>query len=240
MYRLLALFLIIFICGCSSSYDSGSGFLPYPEKLKDMSERAPFDAAWVPSEEHLHSLKSVYHTVVVPPVDISFVEQTIRKLRISERAMEIRIADLESLADYFRERMRQNFEAHGFKVADEPTPDSFVWEVALVELVPTTPSLHVITAIAGFFVKGSGVLNIAGSGSIGIETVVRDGNSGDILAAFKDREGDKLAPFTIKDFQMYAHARVSMDEWSEQFAELAATTSDHKVDDSLPVSLNPF
>jgi|GEM_PF-5704883 len=46
--------------------------------------------------------------------------------------------------------------------------------------------------------------------------------------AFKDRQIDKFLPFSLRDFQHYAHLRRSIDEWAEQVAELMATRSGHK------------
>ena len=57
---------------------------------------------------------------------------------------------------------------------------------------------------------------------------------------FKDRESDKNSAFTVKDFQRFAHARVAIDDWADQFAELITTNIEHQVEDSFPFSINPF
>lgn len=91
-----------------------------------------------------------------------------------------------------------------------------------------------------FFVPGGGLIKVAGKGSVAIEGAVRDADTGEILFEFRDREGDKAAPFTVKDFQRFAHAQVAFDEWAKQLVELLATPVTHMVDDSLPFTLSPL
>jgi hypothetical protein len=87
---------------------------------------------------------------------------------------------------------------------------------------------------------GTGIIRLFGSDSIAIEGMVRDGRIGELLAAFRDREADKSAPISVRDYQMYAHIRRTLDDWADQLAELAGTVPTHQVKDALPFTLDPL
>jgi hypothetical protein len=113
-------------------------------------------------------------------------------------------------------------------------------EIAITEISPNVPEVSAVATVAGFFLPGSGVIRLFGSGSIAIEGILRDGKTGDLLAEFRDREADKSAPISVRDYQMYAHIRRTLDDWADQLAELAGTVSSHQVKDSLPFTLDPL
>ena len=108
------------------------------------------------------------------------------------------------------------------EVVDQVAEDSFVLELAVVDVVPTKVLINATGAAAGFLVPGGGLIRHAGTGSIAIEGIIRDGKSGRAIAAFKDREAAKTAPFSLKDYQRYAFIRQAIEEWVQQYAELAA------------------
>jgi hypothetical protein len=229
-----------------------AGFLAHPKLLKEMSERAPFHAGYVPDVNRLENLKKEYRKIYIEPVVTEIAEEKLRKRDLLDSIIAERIADLRELAKYFEERIRTAFEEFeidkqdkplGFKkfeVVTVPTDDTFVWQIAIIDISPNVPELAIAGTAAGFFIPGGGAIRALGAGSIAIEGIVRDGRSGDVLAEFRDREADKTAPVSIRDFEMYAHIRRSLDDWAEQFAELAGTTVEHTVDDSSPFTLNPF
>ena len=247
--HLLALSIVFFLLigalpGCSllkRMAGKDPGFLSHEDNMKPMPERAPFDEVWIRDPEMLDKMKDSHKTVVVLPVVTAFVRDAIKKTGLPDSVKAERVEDAEELARYFEQRMKVSFATDDvLKVSDEPVPNSFVWEIAITELEPTNTAVTVVATAAGAFIPGAGLLQRAASGSITIQGIVRDGNTGDILAEFKDRQSDKVAPFTIKDFQMYAHARQAIDDWSEQFFQLASTTRDVKVEGALPVSINPL
>lgn len=239
----LAILLCFFLSACSilkASPAPDAGFLPHEEKLEEMRERAPFNASWVPNKEKLDALKKTYKIIVVEPVITEFVAE---KIEASDSSPDSKLDDLDDvkeIARYLHEKMVLAFKEKGFETKTEAVPDSFVWVIALTELEPTLPAVNIAATAAGVFIPGAGVISRAGTGSIAIEGMVRDGNTGELLAAFKDRESDKNSPFTIRDFQRFAHSRAAIDEWAEQFAELASTPEDHKVEDSSGLTLNPI
>jgi hypothetical protein len=233
-----------------------AGFLPNPDKLTEMSERAPFHASYIPDRERLEQLRQKYSKVHFEPVVTELAEEKLRKRDLPEFVIRNRIEEVRELASYFNGKVRMAFEefdpsdvevnpAGGgpvkkFEVIDIPTQDCLVWQIAIIDISPNSPELNVAATAAGFFVPGTGAVRALGAGSIAIEGIVRDGATGDVLAEFRDREADKTAPVSIRDYQMYAHIRRVIDDWADQFAELAATPLSHKVEDSLPFTLNPF
>jgi hypothetical protein len=58
--------------------------------------------------------------------------------------------------------------------------------------------------------------------------------------AFKDREGQKISAFSVKDYQKYAHIRVALDEWAMQIAQLFNTPHDVTVEEVDLLSVNPL
>ena len=239
-----ATFVAVSIAGCQllkARSASDSGFLPFNKNLSEMRQRSPFHASWVPDAKKIEELKKTHKNIVVLPVLTDLYEEKIKKEDASEGWKKERINDAREIAKYFENKMLLNFATDNiYTVSSEPKENSFVWELAITELEPTSPAISAAATAAGFFVPGGGIIRAASTGSIAIEGIVRDSNTGEILATFKDRESDKSSPFSVKDFQLYAHARVAIDDWSEQFFKLATTDDKVTVEDSLPFSLNPL
>lgn len=217
-----------------------SGFLPDDDKLQEMRQRAPFNAGYVPDHEKLDKLKREYNSFCVLPVSVEPLQATLKAEGFSGDSLEDRLTDAKELGVYFVERLKQTFADKKLPIYTEPLERCLIWEIALVELRPTVIAVNVLATAAGAFVPGAGLTRRLGTGSIALEVVIRDGKSGDVLAQFKDREKDKDALFTARDFQLYSHARASLDDWAEQFAELSATSHKETVEDSLPVTFSPF
>lgn len=232
-----------------------SGFLPYPELLKPMPERAPFNAVYVPDPKRLEDLRLKYPFISVLPINTLPAEAKITAKQLPSGVEDSRIADVRELSAYFHARLTSAFseyEGDGlsaddepisvrrFAVRDEPTDQTLVLEIAITEISPNLPEVSVLATVAGFLLPGSGIIRLFGSGSIAIEGIVRDGKTGELLAEFRDREADKSAPISVRDYQMYAHIRRTLDDWADQLAELAGTVPSHQVKDSLPFTLDPL
>lgn len=217
-----------------------SGFLPHEDKLVETRDRAPFNGFYYPDPERIDRMKRTGRAFYFAPIDVSPLRDRLRGDKFTKSEIEDRMAEADELKRYFEERLRMEFSKHGLNVVDKPREDAFFCEIALVDLRPTLAVVNAAATTAGFFVPGAGLVRRLGSGSIAMEGMVRDGETLDILAEFQDREADKDSLFTVRDFQRYSHARYSIDDWSEQLAKLASTTSEVKVDDSVPVTLIPF
>ena len=218
-----------------------TGFLPNPERLSEMRERAPFHASWFLMDGRYAALKENYTKIHVRPIETGYLRDQYRKADLPDGYRTQRIEELTEVARFLEGSLKLSLEQYPdakLEVVDQPGPGVFVLELARAELTPTDPTINTIGTAAGFFVPGGGLIKRVGQGSIAIEGIVRDGETGEVLEQFRDREADKSSAFSVKDFQQYAHARESIVDWAEQLAELANTPLDHKVEDSLPFSLS--
>lgn len=217
-----------------------SGFLPIPERLTEMRQRAPFNRAWVNPTIEEYKLKNKY--LYIAPVNMEFLEKTFYK-KYEGLKLISRLEDVLELSNYMHATFKmaiENYPKKFVEVVDVPGKDTFQLELALVDISPTKPAITTFGSILGLVVPGAGIIARFGSGSVAMEGIVRDYESGEVLAEFADREADKTAPFTVKDYQEFANVRASISDWAEQYAELSATEMNHRVEDSLPFTLNPL
>ena len=77
-------------------------------------------------------------------------------------------------------------------------------------------------------------------GNIAIEGKVSVSSSGDPVFQFSDNEKDKMTWYSMRDFQPYSHAAVSIREWAEQFETFTRTTPDTRVKESPFFTLSPW
>ena len=89
-------------------------------------------------------------------------------------------------------------------------------------------------------IPGAGLLSAAGAGSIAIEGRLRDGGTNKMIATFKDRRKDKVAPVNIGSYTWYHGAEGNITDWAAEFAELINTPPDHVVKRPSPVTLLPW
>ena len=239
--------ILLTLSGCSllkASAAPDAGFAPEPKLLTENRDRAPFNGYWSKDPEKLELLIDTYQAIYVAPVDTAHAEKVYNAASGSEKTKRHRIEESQELAQYFRERIKialNNQERKELTILEEEAPNALQLKVALVGVVPTNPGVNAVGTIAGFFVPGGGLISFLVEGSVAMEGFVTDGpNQYTLHQQFKDREGKKKSPFSLKDYQKYAHIRVAIDDWSEQIAELLTTSEDHTVKDSLPVTLQAF
>lgn len=217
-----------------------SGFLPHDELLMENRERAPFHGLYFPNVSRFDLAQSRYRKVFLAPVELGPLRSDLSRRMFSSEDLTERIEEAQALADYFHNRFRMELEGRGFMVVEIPSSDSFTWELAIVELEPSAAAVNVAATAAGFFVPGTGIIKQFTKGSVAVEAILRDGGDGSVLGEFRDRESDKAALLTVKDFQRYSHTRTALDEWAIQFAEVSSTPSSTQVADALPIEISPF
>ena len=251
--------LLLSLSGCAifkARAIASTDFLPHGEQLVEMTERAPFNGIFVSDPLRFDQAIATRRKLAVLPVNSKFAEARINESDLPASVKRQRVEELHEMARYLRERLKNSLseyvpmdgqavpgQASGeawFTIEDTPSADALVIELALVEVVPTNPGINVVATVGGFLVPGGGLVRLLGTGSVAIEGLVRDGSTSEVIFEFKDREADKTTPFSVKDFQQYAHARETIDEWSMQLTEIVATPSTHMVDDSSPLSINPL
>jgi hypothetical protein len=232
--------------GCSllkAGEAESTKFLPKPALLSEQRDRAPFQGYWVSDPTELDQFKKTSGRVYIAPVNIEAVVDVYRSADDDEETKQERIEEATQLANYFRERIRLNLSGatdSSVKVAESPA-DALSLNLALVQLVPSNPGINLVGTAAGFFIPGGGLIKIAGESSAAIEGYSCQGGPDiKLFEQFKDREGQKASPFTLKDFQRYAHIRVMLDDWASQIAQLLATSSAVEIEESLPFSVDPL
>jgi len=220
-----------------------SRFLHHGNDLVELRERSPFNGAWYANREEFYKIRPTYTALVIRPVFTEIVEESLQKEQRSEE-VEGDIEEVREIAAYMRAKFIQAVRDRNgiiITVVEEPKEaNTFALELALTEVHPTSPAINVVGTTAGLFIPGGGLVKRFGTGSVAFEARITDAKTGQELIEFKDRETDKTAPVTLRDFQRYAHIRTTIDEWAEQFAELAATPYENKVEDSSTFTLKPW
>ena len=220
------------------------GFIPKPELFDPAFDSTPFHRRWITEDaSRYQELKTSLKEVYIEPVNTSILKAELEKEITDPDEQQARIDEVEELARYFRNKIALvlNDTPHkNFKLIETPGKNTIRLALALVEVEPTNPSINALGTAAGFFVPGGGLVKIAAKGGVAIEGFIDETNKQTLLEQFKDKESDKAAPFTVKDFQKYAHIRSSIDDWSMQLAEILNQPVGHKVKDSLPFELAIF
>lgn len=245
----IKIFLTIIFCLLSSCtlIKSGAakdaGFNPRPELLNENRARAPFHGYWNKSPEEYYEKIQSTAAVYIAPVDLNIIAANLENEISNEDTRLDRFHEAESLARYFREKIFLVAAGQSkIRFLEEPQANTPILKLALVDIVPTKPTVNILGTIAGFFVPGGGLISYFGEGSIAIEGYVELAESGqlDLWEEYKDKEGQKVGLFSFKDYQKYSHIRVALDDWAMQIVELLTTMPNHKVEDSSALNLNPL
>lgn len=218
-----------------------SGFAPQDKKSET---RAQFlQESWIDSKYQGTPIGKNFNAVYFAPVNTGYMakqtwwqEQTpLRQKDMSD--------DVREVAASIRREFSSAVKSHPSRklaLASGPGAGTLVVELALVELVPSKAFWNAASSAAGFVVPGAGVLSTAGRGSIAIEGRVRNGADNSIIATFKDRRTDKVAPVNLSQYTWYHGAETNIRDWAAQFAELLNTSPDHVVQRSSRVTLKPW
>ncbi len=254
----LGVIVLFLATGCSLLKASASKehvFVPAPELLTENRKRAPFHRYWVYDGKKYFDIRKNIGQVEVVEVDISNVERIYRTSRGSKETKDRRIDEARNLARYLEGKINLLLEDREFshliskaEMESKANPkEPLKLRLSLTSVIPTNPGVNFAGSVAGFFVPGGGLIKYFGEGSVAMEGFVEgpfglDSGQRDIrtLEQYADREGQKTSAFSLKDYQRYAHIRQVLDEWAMQIVELLNTDAQHMVDDSLPVTLNPF
>jgi len=243
--------LLTLAAGCSkmkAKPAADSGFLADSEKMAENRERAPFNRLWVDEKFDLLN----YDSLFVAPVNTNFlIEQNTwakanpRNIKIEDDTKKIAVKMREKVIDAF-----QSSDENRFKLVDgipETTAaaKTMIFELALTELVPSKAILGAIGVASWAVTPAVGipigaVASMADDGWIAIEGRIRDGETGEIVAMFADREKAKTRILDLTSVTWYAHTSEIMGDWSQQFVTLANTPKDFKVEDSNPFRLRPW
>lgn len=209
-----------------------------------MDTRAAFlQQTWVAKAYHGKPIKDSFTAVYIAPVNTRHMNQQ----SWWQQQTGARKAELASDTQKFAVRMRNQFNhaiatypGRTIQLANGPGKGVLVIELALVELVPSNAYWNAGATAAGFVIPGAGLLSAAGAGSIAIEGRARNGGTNEVIATFKDRRKDKVAPVNIGSYTWFHGAEGNIADWASEFAELLNTPPGHVVQRPSPVTLRPW
>ena len=206
--------------------------------------RAEFlQQTWVAKAYRGKPVKDQFPSVYIAPVNTRYMaKQSWWQQQTNSRQGEL-ARDTQALAQRMQSQFKQaiaTYPGGNLKLAGGPGPGVLVLELALVELVPSNAYWNAGATAAGFVVPGAGLLSAAGAGSIAIEGRLRDGSTNQVIATFKDRRKDKVAPVNIGSYTWYHGAEGNITDWAAEFAELLNTPPGHVVKRPSPVTLKPW
>lgn len=198
---------------------------------------------WVAKEYRNKPVSDHFSAIYVAPVSTRhMLDQSWWQQQTGARKAEL-ASDTAVLAKRMRNQFQQaiaSYPGGSLKSASGPGPGVLVMELALVELVPSNAYWNAGATAAGFVVPGAGLLSAAGAGSIAIEGRLRDGNTNQVIANFKDRRKDKTAPVNIGSYTWYHGAEGNISDWAAEFAEVLNTAPTNVVKRPSPVTLMPW
>jgi len=219
-----------------------SGFIEQPDLMTQQRDRYPFHKVWDTGK--VLSLNSAqYNEIMFTPVKTQYLGNSTWWDRVNFRSRKRVRKDSIKFADYVKEKFEKRFrdsKYKRFKVVNSPGPNTIVVELAVVGLSPAKQLYNAAAQTGGVFVPGVGAASIIGKGNVAIEAKIRDGETGDLLATFADKEKGKLAPFDLAGMFPYWHAKNNVQKWAKQLDKLLNTPPQKKVWDTLPVRLMPF
>jgi len=223
-----------------ASKKSSTGYNP---STASMQTRAQFlHEAWVAEPYRGKPVKDHFSSVYIAPVNTNYLSKQTWWQAQGDRRASLE-ADTKRFSGHIRREFQQkitNYPGDHLPLASGPGPGVLVVELALVELVPSKAYWNAGASAAGLVVPGAGFLTAAGRGSIAIEGRARDGGTGKIIATFKDRRADKVAPVNFDSYTWYEGAEGNVSDWAAEFAELINTPPHHVIKRASPVKLKPW
>jgi len=217
-----------------------SGFNPSTAATKTRAEF--LHQAWIDPAYRGKPVKQQFSSVYIAPVNTRHLAEQSwwKQQNVKQSSLD---SDANALAGRMQNEFKQaiaKYPGGGLPLASRPGPGVLVIELALVELVPSKAYWNAGASAAGLVVPGAGFLSAAGRGSIAIEGRARDGATDKIIATFKDRRADKVAPVNLGSYTWYHGAEGNIHDWAAEFAELLNTPPGHVVKRPRSVTLQPW
>lgn len=255
MQRVPAGLIILFcvlglvLAGCSSMSNdlksaaiepaADAGFIESPE-LQGKRADLPFQKVWIKADFD----KSGYKSLVVAPVNTDYMMDMdwLHKAGSASWVGNVK-KDIEKLAIYFHDEVVKQFTDDPnkrFQVIENPVmpePATLRLELALIEINPSQPVLHA----AGWLVPGGGVAaGAVNKRTAAFEGRLRDLQTNEVVATFADRDMQDVGPIDLTRLSWYGPAKGIMDQWAEQFVQIANRNPGEAVTDPTPFTLRPF
>ena len=225
--------------GCKVTAAEPAGFVDASRLEKD--ETLPFHGAWRnPDRDLTH-----YDKIWIAPVDTAhLLKMDVWKEGEAGASGQLK-DDVAEIAVKAREYLIEVFKAppegveSRFTVVDKPKGAKTIkLEFAIVEIVP---SKSIVEAASWALPYGTGfLLSQLNTSTAAMEGRFADANSGQVILAFADREGEQLRPVDLGGFTWYTHARGIMKDWARQLIQVANQKPGEKVKDTKVYTIKPW
>jgi Protein of unknown function (DUF3313) len=226
--------------GCRAAPAPSVGFAD-PTVLKKSDPTVPFDRFWHKPDVNWKSYDKIY----VAEINVSYMLK-MTAWQKGERQEDIE-KDVKQLSVYTRNSIIKAFREdpnHRFQVIDNPThdPHALVFEMALIEAVPSKVLLNVL-GYAPFYV-GTAISVVRGlandKSSAAFESCTRDAATGEVLILAADRETEQYAPVDLRGLTWYSDIDGIIDVWSKQFVQIANQKPGEKIANEATFRLLPW
>jgi len=217
------------LIGCKAAPAPSAGFAD-PSLLKH-DPKNPYDKFWRKPGLDLKNYDKIY----VAQVNTAYMLKMTDWQKNGEPKAEIE-RDVQTLADYTRNSIMKAFRQdphHRFAVLDNSTsdPHALVYEVALIEVVPSKVLLNALEYAPFFVGTGITVLRDIGNdkSTAAFEGRTRDAATGEIVMLAADREEQAFTIVDLRGLTWYSDANEIIDNWSKEFVLIANTQPGQKV-----------
>lgn len=229
-------------CKAGAKDDDPTAFSANAESKLTDQEELPFNKTWLAPGWNDPSRTSI----VIRPVDTKLVRHSDWYKKASEKGKVAQFdKDLGELASFTREEFQKAFredDKKRFAVVSQPSANSLVFELAIVDVEPNRRSLGAVGLAASILAAPLGVAILAkegAKGGIAIEGRIKDSN-GNVVGMFQDREKGKFAPINVARATSFGEVQKSIHEWAEQWVKVANADPGEKVKDSKVFTLRPW
>jgi len=146
---------------------------------------------------------AAYDRVLLAPIALA-VERDRHDLILSER-------DREHAQEYFREKLVERLGPD--TITTQRGPRTLVMQITLTEFKANSPAMP-RRPFGGF------ISDVIGVGEAAFEAVLRDSQTGDVVAVIADRDVGQPLPQNMRAHTQYGDANAFMRRWARQIADL--------------------
>ena len=238
-FVLIGLLVTALLAGCRAKPAPNAGFAD--AELMQHDPNVPFHKIWrKPDVDWKH-----YDTIYVADVNTALM-LSVTDWKKGERKDEIE-KDVADIAVYCRDTVKKAFRDDPnkrFQIADERITSArgLIFEMALVELVPSKVSLNALGyAPFGIGLGVTAARTAAGDKSTAaFEARIRDAATGEIILLAADREQEDFALIDLRGFKWYTHIHAIIDSWSRQWVRVLEQKPGEKIKDTDTFRLLPW
>lgn len=214
------------LSGCKSAPAEKQIFIPKDyAKMMKANPNSPFNKGWG-QHDKIKNYDKIKIDVVVSPVQLDesgWQKTNIRNLASSKHK------DMKDLAKYVANSFKKSFKnSKSFKLASAKGDKTLELEFAIVQATPNKPILGAIGNITNLTPIGllltpvkATIRSKTGAGGIVVmESILKDSETGEVIAVFTDRETARTAWINTKDFTAYGNIRQIVNKWTADIVKI--------------------